>query len=560
LIFLRYQYNAFYKKVKLKRRTAMHQKSGRRKRAVIFLYQITLFYFSAVFPGGLPDLPDIDDQPSSAPSQNLTTQIIRGDFAGKPELMFSSWQSAGDSQKKTFWNPGSQPMIQTQQNKTLIPPAAASVFQQMSGSFLRARAHINHPAGSTLFAGAAFAGQLDSFITACKTADEGATDNLHTFLVYFSQFHLYVLQELAHYLVGVYTTLSLTTYGQYSQKYLDYVRNNSGKEPSEQDNIDTWQIYPLPDYLAHEDEYSLNKKTLIINHLINIIQTQINKSFLARFPALPQTIASRAGMTMMSYDYGAKLELLLKEQELAFVETIAPTISAEEKNNARTIIGDMRTRYMNALSSYFTFFQSYTKLLEQKNGAQEFARFAKGAEMALANMTAPAGQATTKGTITQLRQADTVNPPLFFYNDDVIRGIKLIPAVAQTLPANAKSVPLPQKIVAAADMGTKLPFSNNYVAFRDNGVLYVTLSSAQGTFAQKVIPQPAWLNNPQGVIKMLRACLGDFSTLLDDDFKQETILNPCLMCIIGNATQKPVSCTECTQYLTTLRDLVKGAL
>lgn len=536
----------------------MNQKSWRKNYIATFLWQASLFQFSFLHAANLPDLPNIGDEPTSTQPQSLTSQIIQGDFKGKPELMFTSWQGAGDAQKRTFWNPDSTtPIIQTQQNKTLIPPAAPSVFHQMGGSFLRLRTHLNHPGGATLLPGSPFAGLFDSFLAACKAADESPDNTTYTFLIYFSQFHLNVLQELCHYLISIYTTMSLSIYGQYSQKYLDYVRNNSGKEPTE-DAIETWQIAPLPDYLAHEDAYALNKKTLIINHLINIIETQINKSYIARFPALPQNIASRAGMTMMTYDYGARLELLLPEQETAFIQTLDPSVSPEEKNSARTIIAGMRTKYLQAIGAYFTFFQGYAGLLEQKNGPQEFARLAKNIENILAKTQFPP-TTTAQDTITQLRQHETINPPLFFYNNDVIRGIKFVPALAQTLPANSQKVPLPKKITDAATNGTKLPFSNNYVAFYDNGDLYVTLSSAQGIFAQKLIPQPAWLNSAQGITKMLRACLGDFSTLLDDNFKGESILNPCLTCIISQAVQKPVSCVECTQYLTTLRDLVATA-
>jgi hypothetical protein len=48
-------------------------------------------------------------------------------------------------------------------------------------------------------------------------------------------------------------------------------------------------------------------------------------------------------------------------------------------------------------------------------------------------------------------------------------------------------------------------------------------------YEQKIIPQPDWLNDPEGVIAMIRACLGDFVTALSLD---DTIFDPVLNYII----------------------------
>lgn len=60
----------------------------------------------------------------------------------------------------------------------------------------------------------------------------------------------------------------------------------------------------------------------------------------------------------------------------------------------------------------------------------------------------------------------------------------------------------------------------------------------QYIYVQEVLPQPAWMNSYDGIIKMLRACVGDFSILFDPIFNHEAILDPCLGCIIQNAAQQ----------------------
>lgn len=48
-------------------------------------------------------------------------------------------------------------------------------------------------------------------------------------------------------------------------------------------------------------------------------------------------------------------------------------------------------------------------------------------------------------------------------------------------------------------------------------------------YEQKIIPQPEWLNSPEGVIGMIRACVGDFVTALELD---ETIFDPVINYLI----------------------------
>jgi len=516
-------------------------------------------------------LPDINGGPSESPTtQSIAAQVIRGEFAGKPELMFTSWKTPKDSKMRSMWMPSSGTILpRTQHNKSLIPPAAVSVFQQMGGSFLRTRVHLNHPAGTALFPNNSnLASLFDGFLKNCQTADGNPKAKGYNFLLYFSQFHLNILHELYIYLTGIYTTMNLTHYGKYSKAYMKYLEEYR-KEPDPASGIATWKVSPLEDYLVKEDTFALNKKALIINHLINVIEAQSNKAILARFPALPQHLATRAGMTMMKYDYGARLELLIDKQEIAFIDAIAPDLDASGKQASGNVISSMRTRYIKGFATYFKLFQEYTSLLEKgSKGVDTFVRYAKTVQETIDKSSPKLIKRTNiQDKITELRKIETINPPIFFYNDEAMRGIKLIPTIAQTLPKNSQKIPLPQKIVDEANAKTKLPIGQPVAFYEDDehGVkqLYINIPTAQGMFSQKLLPQPDWLNTTQGAIKMLRACLGDFSVLLDDEFKGENILDPCLTCIIANAAnlvaKAPSACSDCSTYLHTVRNFIAQA-
>lgn len=60
----------------------------------------------------------------------------------------------------------------------------------------------------------------------------------------------------------------------------------------------------------------------------------------------------------------------------------------------------------------------------------------------------------------------------------------------------------------------------------------------QYLYTQELLPQPDWLNTVEGVMKMLQACLGDFSALIDPILSKEDILDPCMECIVRNASMK----------------------
>ena len=141
--------------------------------------------------------------------------------------------------------------------------------------------NINHPAGSQIFSDDAQLGELLTIFLTNLNANETAKG----FTVYFTKIHLIIFDQFYKYLTKIYTVFNMT-------------------------HLDT-----LKDYLTQDMQQGLTKKTLIINHLINIIEAQSNGAIRARFPTLPANLATYAGNVLMKHDYGADLSILIENAE-----------------------------------------------------------------------------------------------------------------------------------------------------------------------------------------------------------------------------------------------------
>ncbi|MBI2775442.1 hypothetical protein HYX58_05535 [Candidatus Dependentiae bacterium] len=404
---------------------------------------------------------------------------------------------------------------------------------------------INHPRGSELFpTNGAFASQLDAFLS--------SIDKNNYFLAYFGRIHLIVLHELYSYLMKIYTTFNMTV------------------------------TRDLQEYLKNEPIQALNRKTHIINHFLNIIETQSNQAIRARMPALPQHLATYAGNTvLLNHDYGADLNLLIEKQELNVIND--PVIQQG--------IRDMRSSYLDIFGKYLAFFKSYTSSLDKESATYgtEFVGHAITIQKIMDEKTPKVPQpgtwdaAAVKQRTETLRELKHINPPMFFYNDETIRSIKVIHQTAKTFGPEIQKVGWPRKLVQDAIDPTPikdknrqttrlvppayfLDASGNVTTNEKSAVrLYVNIPTLQDMYTQEVLVQPEWMNTQRGVTLMLRACLGDFTALFDPIFENEIILDPCIRCIIMNAGIKQgvvntaryaQVCEECTSYLDALKKLV----
>jgi hypothetical protein len=439
------------------------------------------------------------------------------------------------------WQDKSGNAIQiTSQNKYNTPLGTMACARKFNLSHLRLATVKNHPSGQTLFpTNGTFATSLNNFLS--------SIDNNNYFLVYFSRIHLVILHELYSYLMKIYTTFNM----------------NVTRE--------------LNDYLANEPLQALNRKTHIINHFLNIIEAQSNQAITSRMPALPKHLATYTGNTLLlNHDYGADLNLLIENQELNVVSD--PVVQQG--------IRDMRSSYLTIFGNYLQFFKLYTSSLEQPDPTygSAFVRHAIEIQKVMSAATPTIDQnAPLDQRATTLRQIQLINPPLFFYDDETIRSLKVIPKTASTFGPNIQKVGWPAKVVQDAQNPKPIVDKNGivisqlppayFVDAQGNRVtnvasaarLYVNIPTLQHMFTQQILQQPTWLNSYEGVMLMLRACLGDFTTLFDPIFKDELILDPCMRCIIMNSaikagimtsTQATQVCQECQDYLSSLRKLI----
>jgi hypothetical protein len=416
------------------------------------------------------------------------------------------------------------------ETKNNLPLACQKGASHSWTSFIKtATPPVTHPSGATLFADDATLGRLlTTFLT---NLDQD--DTTRAFTVYFTRIHLLILHQLYMYLTKIYVVFNMT--------HIDTIQN----------------------YLTQDAQQALNKKTLIINHLINIIEAQSNGAMRARFPTLPAHLATYAGNVLMRHDYGADLTVMLDKSEVALVtdknlqELIKPTI------------GRLRDSYLALFGDYLLFFNQYTQTLNQQNttrgyvGINSFAQHAQHIAQLMQQYSPPINSSLSmQEQITTLRSLKKLNPPMFFYDAETMRGLKIIPLLAQSIPKNVQNVPWPAKLVEDANNQVRYqpkfgPQTDMLLAFFENNRLYVNIPTLQYQYTQELLPQPDWLNSVDGVMKMLQACVGNFAALLDPIFAQEDILDPCLECIVRNAAVKAgivtapggVSCTACTAFI-----------
>jgi hypothetical protein len=112
-----------------------------------------------------------------------------------------------------------------------------------------------------------------------------------------------------------------------------------------------------------------------------------------------------------------------------------------------------------------------------------------------------------------------------------LRALKVIPQAASELPTNVSSIDWPSQLITAATKGTQavttqkdnLGYSVAYFTTASGSKtrskksaahLYINLPTPNGPYAQEIQKQPSWLNSAEGIINILRGCLGDYSQLI----------------------------------------------
>ncbi len=196
---------------------------------------------------------------------------------------------------------GGQPMKVTPQTKYRIPPAAQTLAQLNGISFTQGQMQINHP--QSLFPNNPVLKQAyNNFMNALK--------DVPSFFPLFRKIHITALHQIYLHLIGVYTSLNMT--------HMD----------------------DLKTYMATEKKYALNKKTLIINHLINVVMAQLNQSLRALIPGLPENYAIATGMGCIQADKVSNPDILVLDIE----EYVLSTLGLEKINETQTSLAYLGIR------------------------------------------------------------------------------------------------------------------------------------------------------------------------------------------------------------------------
>lgn len=459
----------------------------------VFLFVCILNSYSHLYLDSPPGIPTADAHSwlASAPVSEEHERLIQS---------VSSYPAVGII--KTETGAIAQQMIQNRTIKATTPPHTVPILQKANFSVLRAKGHEcqNYPTGNTLFKNyPEVAQKFDSLINALIKEPK--------FLTFFRKVHLNILNELYKYLMNIYTNFNLQHVG------IKEVQNAEG-QTALQINISA--------FLQDEAIYESNKKTLIINHLVNIIESQLNGAVRSVMPTIPHTYATYAGKTLIQNDYSIDLtDFILKQVDADLV--------------------NYKQAYLQALATYLDFFNTYTSYLNQPHPtkAEHFTAFldiAESINQYLHGSKTITNQSSQEEKTKEL--LDKMDPPMFTFSYDDIRALKLIPHVAKSLPQNTKAILWPKHIMDAANnivmidghpMAYFKDAAGNIVHEAEATRLFIIMQSGKNLFEEELLAQPEWLNSWEGVMRVLRGCFGDFSAL-----PGLGILDPCMETLIAN--------------------------
>jgi len=369
--------------------------------------------------------------------------------------------------------PASMAII-TRETKNDLPANLLAEAQEKKMSILKPTAeqlpilYQKYPDGSLLFPkNPEIASQFNTMINAIKKNSD--------LIEFFRKIHITSLNQLYSYLMKIYTNFNLINPG--------FVQ--SSETPTADEGA----------YLFDEATYATNKKKLIMNHFINIIQAQFGASIVSYSPATPPDMAVTLGKMFVHNDYGIDLTPFATQQ------TDGKIVATQQP-------------FIDFLQQYIKFFQTYTNCLSQADpitGVNQYFIIAQSIKKMLEPNQIPT-------------QTLSMNPNMFFYDVESMRSIQFIPFIAGTIPKNSPLIPWASIVVNAAVKNSST--NGHAVAFFTDAMdkktatqnraqhLYMLVETGPSLFQQELLAQPAWLNTQDGCIRILRACLGDFSALV----------------------------------------------
>ena len=175
------------------------------------------------------------EQTSLAISQILSNQ--NAPLSQKANAAFTTSTSIGGASLKI-----------TPKTKFRTTPVANALGNLMNISFTQLQKKINQPSFNLFPENPELTTTYKNFMNALEK-----TPN---FLPLFKKLHITALHQIYIYLTGIYTSLNMT--------HIDDVKS----------------------YMITEKKYALNKKTLIINHILSLVMAQLNQALQAVMPGI----------------------------------------------------------------------------------------------------------------------------------------------------------------------------------------------------------------------------------------------------------------------------------
>jgi hypothetical protein len=322
----------------------------------------------------------------------------------------------------------------------------------------------NYPQGSFLFAKQSdLAQQFDVMVQALKTNKKS--------IEFIRKMHLTIISQIYDHLIKIYTNF-MFTYPGYDQ---------TSEIPTT--NLD--------EFLKYEAKYAITAKKMILNHLINLIQSQLTYLIISYNNKADLDTAAAFGKMFLQNDFGINLSTFTNKE-----------LSPED------------TKILLTFSEYHKFFKKFTAYLTKKDsGSSHSQYFILAQEIAAAS------------SFNDLKEAkEKMNPMMFFFDFETLRAVQYLPTAAKNLPKNSSLVPWSQDIVKAA-IKKNQEDGHDVAYFKDNAnkktsdeqaaqSLYIITQTGPVLFEQEILAQPEWLNNEEGIMQVLQGCLGNFSELV----------------------------------------------
>ena len=126
-----------------------------------------------------------------------------------------------------------------------------------------------------------------------------------------------------------------------------------------------------------------------------------------------------------------------------------------------------------------------------------------------------------------------MDPPMFFFDADSFRALKIIPKLAQDLPEKHTTIDWPASIVSSIEKKSLVQITNGGKTYNSHPVGYfktdtgemtndiskavgafMVLEVGQNLYEQEILMEPEWMSSSTGIINILQACLGDLYKLV----------------------------------------------